>query len=554
MPSYRILRQPAAAWAATVCLALSPVQAHAPLDLRVALVIGNGAYLESPLRNPANDARAMGETLRGMGFDVLELRDARLDQVREAVGSLQRKLDGRFGTAVFYYAGHGLQLDWHNYLVPVNARFTEAADVPRQALDVAEVVEALKKAKTRTNVLVLDACRDNPFGKASSGKGLAQMDAPAGTFLAYATGPGNTADDGDAGNGLYTQHLLQELARPSTRIEDVFKRTRWAVRRSSLGRQIPWESTSLEDDFHFRATESAALSPEEREQDFQVQLERWTRIQKTMDLAVLESFLVDFPSGPFSELALFRYNRLQRQDAEQREAAEREAALRREREAESARLASQERLRVEEGVREARLREEQARAEQARLDAVPRPRQDSDIVPLERNYRVGAVGEYQESSWKAKSETRHRMRITALSFDTVELNNGQALWDAMGNVLRNSKGQFEAPRQFFPAELQVGKRWTTRVAQLRDDGAERALDLNGRVLRRERLTVPAGTFDTYLIVMTGYQLRSNGDFPVEWKIWVAPGVPFDIATEFVRRNPFGQLREMETRKLVALQR
>jgi uncharacterized caspase-like protein len=163
---------------------------------------------------------------------------------------------------MLYYAGHGLQLDWHNYLIPVGASIKSAPDIGGQAVDVESVIDAFRAAKTRMNILVLDACRDNSFENAASGKGLAPMDAPQGTFIAYATAPGNVALDGNAasGHGLYTQYLLEQIAEPKTRIEDVFKRVRLQVRQQSRGRQIPWESTSLEDDFYFDGKPTAVVN------------------------------------------------------------------------------------------------------------------------------------------------------------------------------------------------------------------------------------------------------------------------------------------------------
>ena len=157
--------------------------------------------------------------------------------MRDTVISIGKKLAGKQGAALFYYAGHALQIEWHDYLMPLSARPGNAAAVAREALD---------------------ASRDNPFSGQASGRGLAQMDASPGTLLAYATSPGN---------GLYTQYLLGELRKPAVKIEDIFKRTRLAVRSASGGRQIPWESTSLEEDFYFQPPAKSALSPEELEPD-----------------------------------------------------------------------------------------------------------------------------------------------------------------------------------------------------------------------------------------------------------------------------------------------
>ena len=252
-----------------IALATFAVSAQAPLDVRVALIIGNSAYIGAPfLANPANDARAMGEVLRSLGFQVIELRDGNKAQMTAAISRVQDSLKGKQAVAMLYYAGHGLQLDWHNYMVPVDARLASAADVPRQTIDLASVIDTFKGAGTRMNILVLDACRDNPFASStSSAKGLAQLDAPPGTFLAYATAPGNVAEDGDekGGNGMYTKYLLLELRKPFGKIEDVFKRVRLSVRQKTQGRQIPWESTSLEEDFFFNDGTRLAIKPEELE-------------------------------------------------------------------------------------------------------------------------------------------------------------------------------------------------------------------------------------------------------------------------------------------------
>ena len=240
--------------------------AQAPLDVRVALVIGNAAYVNIPaLGNSTNDAKSMATILRKLGFQVVEVVDGSKAQMDKAVENLQDLLKGKQAVAMLYYAGHGLQLDWHNYMVPVDVKLTQASDVPKQTIDIETVITSFKKATTRMNIIVLDACRDNPFaGKASSGKGLAQLDAPVGTFLAFATAPGNVAEDGDVegGNGLFTQYLLKELQKPA-RIEDVFKRVRLQVRQKSQGRQIPWDSSSLEDDFSFNDGNKHTFNPED---------------------------------------------------------------------------------------------------------------------------------------------------------------------------------------------------------------------------------------------------------------------------------------------------
>ncbi len=223
-------------------LMLSTAEAEAPVNVRVALVIGNAAYVAAPLVNSTNDALAMARVLLDLGFQVIEVNDASKAQMASGIESARRALNGKHGVAMFYYAGHAMQLDWHNYMIPVDAKLLKAEDVPLQTVDVDAVMAAFKAANTRMNILVLDACRDNPYEGAASGKGLAPLDAPPGTFLAYATAPGNVARDGTeaSGHGLYTEYLIEELEKPEAKIEDVFKRVRTKVRQQSHGRQIPW--------------------------------------------------------------------------------------------------------------------------------------------------------------------------------------------------------------------------------------------------------------------------------------------------------------------------
>ena len=221
---------------------------------KVALVMGNGAYKDAPvLKNAPNDARAIGETLKASGFEVTLKLDTGREALIGAIRDYVHAMETRKCVGLFYFAGHGLQLAWRNYLLPVDASIDKIDDVAKQSVDTARLMEGLTKAANPMNVIVLDACRENPFGnlKGVDHKGLSQMDAPVTTLLAYATSPGNVASDGDGANGLYTENLLREIKVPAAKIEDVFKRVRLGVRKKSGGAQIPWESTSLEEDFYF---------------------------------------------------------------------------------------------------------------------------------------------------------------------------------------------------------------------------------------------------------------------------------------------------------------
>jgi hypothetical protein len=221
-------------------------------EQRIALVIGNSQYKDSPLPNPVNDARAIARALSDSGFKVTKKENAGQKEMQLALRDFGDALKAG-GVGLFYYAGHGMQVKGRNFLIPVDAQIQREDEVAYNSVDAGQVLDKMEAAANRLNIVILDACRNNPFARSfrSGGAGLAQMDAPVGTLVAFATAPGSVASDGDGQNGLYTQHLLQSMQKPGIKIEDVFKNVRAGVRRDSQGKQIPWESTSLEGDFIF---------------------------------------------------------------------------------------------------------------------------------------------------------------------------------------------------------------------------------------------------------------------------------------------------------------
>jgi len=221
-------------------------------EARVALVIGNGGYKDAPLKNPVNDARAVAEALKKSGFNVTRLEDATRAQMREAIRTFGARL-AEGGVGLFYFAGHGMQVKGRNYLVPVGADIAVEDEVAGEAVEVDAILAKMETARNRLNILILDACRNNPFGRSfrSSQQGLAQVDAPTGTFVAFATAPGRTAADGSGANGLYTEALLRQFHTPGMKLEEVFKRTRADVLRASGQQQTPWENSSIVGDFYF---------------------------------------------------------------------------------------------------------------------------------------------------------------------------------------------------------------------------------------------------------------------------------------------------------------
>jgi len=249
------------------------IQPSAPApagERRVALVIGNSAYKTSPLRNPVNDARAISKALAATGFKVTMIEDATLTAMRRAVRAFGDELMAG-GVGLFYYAGHGMQVRGRNFLIPVNADIEREDEVEDGALDANFILAKMDSAKNALNLIILDACRNNPFTRSfrSGAQGLAQMDAPSGTLVAFATAPGSVASDGDGENGLYTKHLLANITRAGLPIEQVFKEVRRGVGRDTGDRQIPWESSSLKGDFFFIAPDPS-LSAEAQ----QAQLEK----------------------------------------------------------------------------------------------------------------------------------------------------------------------------------------------------------------------------------------------------------------------------------------
>ncbi|MEO7729009.1 MAG: caspase family protein, partial [Burkholderiales bacterium] len=249
---------------------------------RFALVIGNGKYAGVPLKNAPNDAMAMAERLTRMGFDVTMKVDATRAEMIESIRAFGGKLQKQKGVGLFYFAGHGAQLAWRNYLIPVDATIKNISEVDAKAVDMDMLLESMTRAHNPMNLIIVDACRDNPFGGdvPVPQKGLSQIDAPPGTLLAYATAPGNTAADGLGANGLYTENMLKEMQAPNAKIEDVFKRVRLNVRMQSRGQQIPWESTSLEQDFYFIPPKVLKpLTLAETEPQFQEEFALWESIQ-----------------------------------------------------------------------------------------------------------------------------------------------------------------------------------------------------------------------------------------------------------------------------------
>jgi Caspase domain len=366
-------------------------------------------------------------------------------------------------------------------MVPVDAKIATSADIPAQAVDVGAVVDAFKAAGNRMNIVVLDACRDNPFATNASGKGLAQLDAPPGTFLAFATAPGNVAVDGDtrSANGLYTGFLLEELKKPAARIEDVFKRVRLNVRKQSKGRQVPWESTSLEDDFVFNAGVKIAPRPEvaDRERAFAQQKADWDRIKDSSNPDDLFAFLEKYPSGLISDLAQARLNALQRVA-----------------------------IVAQPG---------KGGAAGGSLTNVMR---DGDYCEFEfRDGLTGIVTEHTNATLR---------QVGPDLFEASGQGTALTRVNTSGFVFRDAGGTFDPPWNVIPGgELVVGNRSAARSIRTSPSGDKIWLDIESRIVAQERITTPLGTLETFRVEV---QFIGQTGFRTKLTFWYEPGWGYSV--------------------------
>lgn len=225
-------------------------------ERKTALIIGNGNYKNGPLKNAVNDALDMAATLGGKGFKVILRENASRIDMRDAIREFGTEIN-QGGVGLFYYSGHGIQIDGVNYLIPIDADIELKAEVAEECISASSILKVMEYSNNRINVIILDACRNNPFRSFSRSdeKGITRMDPPQGAkqgaIIAFATAPGAVASDGESRNGLYTSKLLKYMNTPGLTLEEVFKKARIDVLNESAGLQIPWENNSLTGDFYF---------------------------------------------------------------------------------------------------------------------------------------------------------------------------------------------------------------------------------------------------------------------------------------------------------------
>jgi hypothetical protein len=352
---------------------------------RIALVIGNGEYQYPDnlpkLANPAHDAEDIAKALRSFGFEVIERKNQTLEGMNQTIAEFGSKIGGS-EAALFYFAGHGIQVKNQNYLMPINAKVESEAVVPYQGVNVNQILDEMDNGKSSANIVMLDACRNNPIsGKFRSGKsrGLASPgSAPKGTVIVYATDPGNVAADGDGRNGLFTAGLLTAFKGSNLSLDEVLAVASAEVERASGQTQTPYVNgpKTLQRNFLFRATEDPSLG--------KIEKDYWNGIEHSSDRADFEAYLRKYPKGSYRDLADSQIRRIQAEQLaeskrfeSQREgdriAAERLATVKREsdRRAEEARQAAKKAVEQQEINRIAAAKKESERKEADKVSNLP---------------------------------------------------------------------------------------------------------------------------------------------------------------------------------------
>ena len=290
---------------------------------RVALVVGNSNYGGDlgVLPNPVNDSRLVAQSLKRIGFDVIEVEDADQSTLKRAIAEFGDRMAAAGGdaTSLFFYAGHGLQLAGQNYLIPIRANISRERDVDIEAISLETVLKQMAWAESKVNIVILDACRNNPLarGLRSTAQGLAEITVkPQGSFISYSTAPGDVAVDGNGANSPFSAALAEAIEKPGRDINDVFREVRADVMSATKGKQVPWDSSSLTAPYYFVApvadkevvqpmpVVTAGVDPKTIELTF------WEAIKDSKAPDDFEAYLEKYPEGDFAGLAKLRVKQL----------------------------------------------------------------------------------------------------------------------------------------------------------------------------------------------------------------------------------------------------
>jgi hypothetical protein len=449
---------------------------------------------------------------------------------------------------MIYFAGHGLQHNWDNYLIPIDFKIRSNIDVSNDAVNVKNILDIFNKSNTRMNIIVLDACRDNPFGnKLGSNKGLAQIDASVNTYIAFATAPGNVAQDGKENSdfGLFTGYLLKEMQKPAP-IEDVFKRVRLQVRKASNGMQIPWDSSSLENDFAFNDGKNFTVTPDQFFKEFSELKQTEERKKK------------EFAQAQFEKQRLIQLQEQEKlaklkeiEDKKQREIIE--AKINEERIKQQA-IEQANKLKIEEEKRQIASENEKKREldrnEKADWEKIKDSKNIDDfyaflyrypngLISANANFKLEELDKRKITAQKDKNgisetlgiyapkigdqltysvENRNVLfsRPTSLVIKVVriekdlvylDVNGQEGIRTISGGVIKSpwvdQTVSYDPPRQDLPGEpLYVGKKWASYSSQsiVGVNRLQSRTD-NFKVISIETISTPAGTFQTFKIEM-----------------------------------------------------
>ncbi len=274
---------------------------------RIALVMGNDSYQNAPLKNPSSDAKMLAKQLKKLGFQVDLKINKNHEDMLQAILNFGTKLSANKGIGFFFYAGHGIQSKGHNYLIPVGSRIQRENRLRFDAIDVEEILSEMENAGNPLNILVLDACRDNPLTRSSrSGKrGMVRLEnVPKDVLIAYSTAPGEVAEDGNSNHSPYATALVNTLKQKNLSLEQVFKNTAKQVRQNTRNKQIPWTSGSVITDFYFNGNEPRRHFNNNKEDYY------WASVSKADQCNMYQAYLADYPRGNYQRLAKLKIQRL----------------------------------------------------------------------------------------------------------------------------------------------------------------------------------------------------------------------------------------------------
>ncbi len=284
---------------------------------RIALVIGNGDYKTNPLSNPVNDAHLMADNLKKLGFEVILKTDASQQIMDDAIEQLGRKLE-QGGVGLFFYAGHAMQSKGRNYLIPVGSRLQREKDLKYKAVDSGMVLDEMSNAHNGLNIVIFDACRDNPLSRKfrTASRGLSRLDNTlTGLLLAYSTAPGTVASDGDGKNSPYTKALVKAMNQPGLPLEMVFKETLKQVKKTTRGKQIPWFNSSVEGDFYFIESQNnlqtaVQVASAELDTADSHEHEFWNDVKSDPSKEMYEAYLENYPDGHYTPIVQIKLKKL----------------------------------------------------------------------------------------------------------------------------------------------------------------------------------------------------------------------------------------------------